>query len=197
MGGAEKVLLAVMQEVRRVRPDVQLHLLSLAAGPLVERAAALGAEVTVLPLPRGVESLGDSQLSVGGNRATRLFLILSQALRSSGEGWRYVKELRACMARIGPDLIHSNGIKTHCLAWVASPKTVPLLWHVHDFLSARPLARQLLRLAARRIAGAIAISQAVANDVKAMGIDKPIRVIPNAVDTREYVPHNGDGGILD
>src|SRR5262249_44047893 len=102
IGGAERVLLAVMKSVRSACPDAALHLLTLSDGPLVERAASLGAGVTVLPLPAALMSLGDSQLAK--RQATALSLLRS-AVGAAGEGWKYLRRFRQELRRLAPALI--------------------------------------------------------------------------------------------
>jgi glycosyltransferase involved in cell wall biosynthesis len=197
LGGAEKVLLAVMHGVRQTHPEHQLHLLTMADGPFVDRVRQLGAGVTILPLPAPLQALGDSQLAGARGRAALAFDMARQALQSSSAGLSYLRQLRRHIVHIHPDLIHSNGIKTHCLAWLAGPANIPVVWHVHDFISTRPLASRILQLASRRVASALAISQAVADDCQKAGLTCPIRVIPNTVDVHAYAPAPGDGVLLD
>jgi glycosyltransferase involved in cell wall biosynthesis len=197
LGGAEKVLLSVMKGVRETQPDASLHLLSLSDGPLLRLAAALGVHVATLPLPASLESLGDSQLTGTKGRASAAISVLSQMLTGSADAWRFLGNLRRAIRRVGPDLIHSNGIKTHCLVTLAHDGKAPVVWHVHDFLSARPLACRLLRLASRRMAAAIAISPAVSADLEILGLARRTRVIVNAVDVNEYHPGMQDGALLD
>src|SRR5262249_7161422 len=93
--------------------------------------------------------------------------------------------------------IHSNGIKTHGLAGLVKPRRASVVWHVHDFVGRRPLASRLLRWSARKMAGAIAISKAVAADVRSLWPKIPLRVIANTVDTQEFSPGPQDGALLD
>jgi glycosyltransferase involved in cell wall biosynthesis len=197
LGGAEKVLWAVMTGVRRIRPEAQLHLVALAPGPLVDRARDAGFAVTVEPLPASLASLGDSRLKGAGNPIRTAWSMAAQALTGSTSALGYLQRVRDVLRRIRPDLIHSNGIKAHCLAWLTASRKTPIVWHVHDFFSARPMARRLLRLASRGVWRAIAVSQAVADDLHSMGLTIPTQVVPNAVDVQEFQPGPGDGARLD
>ncbi len=197
LGGAEKVLLSVLKGVRQTQPDAHLHLLSLSDGPLLQRAAGLGVDVVTLPIPGSLEALGDSQLRQTNGRAARAISLLGQMLSGSADAWRFLANLRRTIRQVGPDLIHSNGIKTHCLAALAHDGKAPVVWHVHDFFNARPLARRLLRLASRRMAAAIAISPAVSTDLEALGLAQRTHVIANTVDVNEYYPALQDGALLD
>ena len=198
LGGAERVLLSVLKSVRQELPDARLHLLSLSGGPLLQHAAALGVDVATLPLPASLEALGDSQFKGCANgRATAALSLLGQMLTGSADAWRFLDNLRRTIRRVGPDLIHSNGIKTHGLVALAHEGKAPVVWHVHDFFSARPLACRMLCLASRRMAAAIAISSAVSADLEALGLGRRTCVIANAVDVNVYSPGVQDGTLLD
>jgi glycosyltransferase involved in cell wall biosynthesis len=197
IGGAEKVLWGVMTGVRRLHPEAQLHLLALAPGPLVDRAREAGFAVTVEPLPAALASLGDSRLRADGSPIRTVWSMAAQALTGSGSALGYLQRVRDVLRAIRPDLIHSNGIKAHCLAWLTASRKTPIIWHVHDFFSARPMARRLLRLASRGVRRAIAVSQAVADDLQSMGLTIPTQVVPNAVDVDEFHPGPADGAMLD
>src|SRR4051794_39616992 len=72
LGGAEICLLDMIA-VLREKPGWEIHLIVSGAGPLVERASALGARVEVLPFPPEVAALGDSR---GGSKvATALRMV--------------------------------------------------------------------------------------------------------------------------
>jgi glycosyltransferase involved in cell wall biosynthesis len=197
LGGAERVLLSVLRGVRQARSDAQLRLLSFTNGPLLDEAGALGVESALLPLPASLQALGDSQLNAAESRASAALSLLAQALAAGTDAWQFVNSLRRAVHRFAPDLIHSNGIKTHCLVALADRANALVIWHVHDFLSARPMARRLLRMASRRMAAAIAISPAVSADLEALGIARRTRVIANAVDVEKFTDVPGDGALLD
>jgi glycosyltransferase involved in cell wall biosynthesis len=196
LGGAERVLLSVLGSMRQARPDAQLHLLALADGPLLGLAARLGVRTTLLPLPAELTRLGDSQLAHGG-RARRWAALLWQTLRAAPASWGYARRLREAIRCAAPDLIHSNGIKTHLLARLAGTGGVPVVWHAHDFYSSRPVVRRLLGWARGRAAGALAISEAVARDLGEAVPGLPVRRVYNTVDTEAFSPAQGDGDWLD
>jgi glycosyltransferase involved in cell wall biosynthesis len=190
--------MTVMMGVRRACPEARLHLLVLSPGPLVDRATQAGIETTIQPLPDSLAAIGDSQVNRTGSRVRVVLSMLSKALTSGGAALSFLGRLRQTIRIIAPDLIHSNGIKTHCLVSLAAGiGDVPIVWHVHDFFGERPLARRLLRLASRRLSCAIAISKAVASDLKTLGFAAPTAVIPNVVDVNEFFPAPQDGAILD
>lgn len=189
LGGAERVLLSALAATRQARPATQCHLLSMSPGPLVDHAAELGVQTTVLPAPGGLQSFGDSRL--------RLLSLLWKGIPLSWSAWTYVRQLRRQLREIKPDLIHSNGIKSHALLWLAGSNGVPVLWHVHDFLSRRPLARRVLGRAVGKVAGAIAISNAVAEDLRAQWPQLKVTTLANAIDTRSFCPGSADSALLD
>jgi glycosyltransferase involved in cell wall biosynthesis len=72
-----------------------------------------------------------------------------------------------------------------------------LLWHVHDFVGCRPVARRLLHWARRKVSGAVAVSEAVAEDLRCLWPATRVWVIPNAVDVDEFAPAAQHGDWLD
>jgi glycosyltransferase involved in cell wall biosynthesis len=88
-----------------------------------------------------------------------------------------------------PDVIHSNGFKMHVLAARAGTPGVPVVWHVHEYLTPRPFSRILLRHHVRRVAAVVANSRSVAADlVEALGASAPVTTIHNAVDLADFSP---------
>lgn len=53
---------------------------------------------------------------------------------------------------LAPDVIHSNGLKTHILAGWARPPRTPVIWHIHDYLRLRFVSSRLLRSQAGKAA---------------------------------------------
>jgi glycosyltransferase involved in cell wall biosynthesis len=196
LGGAERSLLDVMASFRQADPAAELHLIAATDGPLLERARSLGVGVTLLPMPDCVAELGDSTLK-GLGRARAFFALAGRAVRASWPAWRYAERLRQTVAALRPGVVHSNGIKCHLLTRLARLTSCPVLWHVHDFLSSRPVTAPALRWASARIRGAIAVSQAVGGDVRDVLPRVPVDVIYNAVDTGHFMPAPADGVRLD
>ncbi len=112
-------------------------------------------------------------------------------------GYRYAQALGQRIRRLKPDLVHSNGIKTHLLCSLARTGNVPIIWHVHDFYGTRPLVKRVLKYSAGEVRGAIAISKAVAADFAKVLSRIPTQVIYNAIDVDEFSPQKGDGNWLD
>jgi glycosyltransferase involved in cell wall biosynthesis len=196
LGGAERVLLSVMAAVRRADPSAELHLLTCADGPLLDRARRAGARADVLPLPPVLAAVGDSRLH-GRGLAARAWRAFSDGVRGLPAAVRYARRLGRAVRELAPDVVHSNGIKTHLLAGLARPGGVPVVWHLHDFCGSRPLAARLLGRTGRTIAAAVAVSEAVAADARRLMPGVAVRVIANAVDVAAFAPGPGDEARLD
>jgi glycosyltransferase involved in cell wall biosynthesis len=196
IGGAERVLLAAIDGGRSYIPSARLRLILFADGPLRSEAERLGADVEVVPLPARLAKLGDSQFR-GNSHARLLTRVGRDVLGEVSAAVRFLRDLRAVLRRHAPDLIHSNGLKAHMLAALASPRGVPVLWHLHDFPSHRPVMARLLRLMSGGTAGGIAISDAVRRDASASLPGLLISVVRNAVDTIHFSPSDRDGTRLD
>ena len=194
IGGAERVLLTAMAGLRRECPDAVVRLVSLSEGPLAREATALGADVEVVRVPAALGKLGDSQQRGGWWKQGA---VAARAAAASLEGARTIARLRGAIRRFAPDLIHSNGIKTHLLSRWAAPRSVPVVWHAHDFYGMRPLAARLLRGCAARVRVVVAVSNSVASAVAAVLPGVPIATVPNAIDLDRFAPGEGDGCMLD
>ncbi|HVB78661.1 MAG TPA: glycosyltransferase family 4 protein [Candidatus Binataceae bacterium] len=194
MGGSERSLLDFMASLRAAEPRVALELIAGADGPLLEQARALGVAARALPYPRALARLGDA--GAGGDKS-RLLGTLGRASLSTPSVALYTTRLRRVLAAAAPDLIHTNGFKMHVLGAWAAPRGVPVLWHVHDYISSRPLMARLMRAHADHCAAAIANSLSVADDVRA-ACGAQLRVFPihNAVDLGRFSP-NGPALDLD
>jgi glycosyltransferase involved in cell wall biosynthesis len=184
LGGAELCLLDMMAEVRRVRPEWELALLAPSPGPLLERAAALGAEARVLAYPAAVARLGDSG---AGGRAGAALRLLAAAPALAG----YRRRLKKLIAELQPDVIHANGLKADLLCGSAGGgEPIPVIWHLHDYLGTRPMAARLARRVARQggCTLAIANSRSVAEDARVILGAVPVRTMYNALDLSEFSP---------
>ena len=107
--------------------------------------------------------LGDSRLRGGGSRAA------SQRVRGFRRSWSFVRRLKAAVDAFAPDLVHSNGIKTHLLARFAVPAARAGRLASPRLL--RPSSRWrgwLLAPGRSRVRAAVAISNAVAVDARAV-----------------------------
>lgn len=197
LGGAERCLLDMLAELRELRPQLPLRVITAEDGPLVAEAAALGALVDVVPMPAVIAKTGESRyLWKNGGRFGRAVNLMSDAVGGALTLPMYLRRLRRAIAAMQPRLIHSNGLKCHLLAGYAAPRACPIVWHMHDFLSPRPVLSKWLKRLARRPAVAIAISKAIAGDVQRALPGVPIETVYNGVDTVTFCPQ-GDNADLD
>src|SRR5262249_23768137 len=149
-------------------------------GPLAHEAERLGATVEVFALPRALANLGESAARAE-RRWRDLFVALTQLLR-------FFPGFRRMLRRKRADVILSNGLKTHLLAALAKPPTSKLVWHLHDFLSYRPVTARLLPRFRRHADLAIAISSAVASDARLILPDLRVETVLNGVQTEPFAP---------
>lgn len=185
MGGAERVLLDILALVRRSRPAWPIGLIVGNNGPLADGARALGVTTTVLPFPRDFAQLGDAGLGSAGTwvRFARL------AVGGSLSTVRYAQQLRAEVAAFAPDVVHSNGIKMHVLGALVRPSRSALIWHFHDYPSARPVTSRIIRSLRSRCSAVIAVSEHVAADIRGeLGPSVDVRTIWNSVDLSRFSP---------
>jgi glycosyltransferase involved in cell wall biosynthesis len=189
MGGAERSLLDFMASLRAAEPRATLELIAGADGALLDEARELGVEARALPYPRVLARLGDAGAAgpAGSAGQSRLLVTLGRASLSTPSVALYTTRLRRALATAAPDLIHTNGFKMHVLGSWAAPRGVPLLWHVHDYISSRPVMARLMRAHADRCAAVVANSMSVANDVRA-ACGAQLRIFPiyNAVDLGRF-----------
>src|SRR6185295_2860759 len=178
LGGAETSLLAILSSVRHAEPSWPLHLVMTAEGPLKGAAAALGVTTTVVPFPSSLAELGEHGAR---GAAAGYFRLGARLVRASAGVPAYVAQLRRAIRTVRPDVIHTNGLKMHLLAGWAAP-SVPIVWHLHDYLGSRPLTAMLLRWSSSRCAAVVANSISVAADVRD-AIGHGVKVVPiyNAV----------------
>lgn len=186
LGGAERVLLDVIESIRRSRPDWQLALICGENGPLVERAAQAGASTEVLPFPRRIRCFGDFADQTG--RCSSIAK-LAGSFRCAPGAALYVRRLRDAIARCAPHLIHANGFKMHIFSASGRPRGSSLVWHVHDYVSSRPLMSRLFRLRARHCSAIVANSGSVADDIRHLCQPEiPVHTVLNGIDLQRFSP---------
>src|SRR5258706_16133883 len=101
LGGAEAVLLDLVASFRQARPEWTLDLILPEHGIVADRAAAMGAGVHVLAMPRAISRLGDS----GFGRRWRKLLLAWRILKAVPAGLIYHRNLRRKIARLNPDVL--------------------------------------------------------------------------------------------
>ncbi|MGH7669948.1 MAG: glycosyltransferase family 4 protein [Gemmatimonadaceae bacterium] len=186
LGGAERCLLDVMQAVRCLEPSWDVTLVSSRPGPIVEHARALGIAVEVVAMPESVARLGDS---VAQDRGRGLLGLGVRTLAAVGGIMEYRRQLRRVLKRHAPDIVHTNGFKMHIMGAWSRPSGAALVWHLHDYISSRPLMVHAVRHHSRYCDAAIAVSHSVARDAAPMWRGRtPVQVVLNGVNLDEFNP---------
>jgi glycosyltransferase involved in cell wall biosynthesis len=197
LGGAERSLLFLMASLGAAKPDWQMQLVAGSGGPLIRRAAEIGVQASAIDFPRSLSRLGDAGAGGPAGRQQSHLRLVGNVGRAGVPSIAYLHRLRRTLARFAPDLIHSNGFKMHVLAAWARPAGCPLIWHIRDYVSARPFMSRLIRANAHRCTAAIANSTSVAEDLRAVCGDKlRIHRVYNGVDLSAFSP-NGSIANLD
>jgi glycosyltransferase involved in cell wall biosynthesis len=180
MGGAETSLYELLASVRNAERDWDLWLVLGEDGPLAQRARGLGVQVIVAPFPPGLATLGDA--------GQRPVLLLWSLLRAAAGIALYHRRLGNICRMIQPDVIHTNGFKMHLLCTWMRPGQTAVVWHIHDYVSARPLMRRLLRWRRKHCTAAIANSRSVAADLRALLPGVRIAPIYNGINFERFAP---------
>jgi len=186
LGGAETSLLEIMASLHAAAPEWEIHLVLGEDGPFADEARARGAQVTVEPFPAALARLGDSR--------RHPLMAIGNLLRAAGSARSYRRRLARILKKLRPDAIHTNGFKMHVLGAWARPRSTPLIWHIHDYVSTRRLMSRLLRLFRRACSMAVVNSQSVASDVQTVLPNLKVVPIYNAIDLQRFSP---DGSRLD
>ncbi len=191
LGGSEGMLLQIARQLARTRPSWEQHLILPGDGPLAPLARAAGMNTIALPMPASLARLGEWGLRTGspGRAGVRL-------VRAALDLPSYERGMRATLDRIRPDVVHSNGFKAHVVSARTHDPSRALVWHMHEYVAARPVTRSLLRRYANRCAAIVTNSASVAADVRAVVGAADIRTIYNAVDLDRFSPQ-GRGADLD
>lgn len=189
IGGAEASLLDILASMRAGQPDWSLHLLAGDDGPLHSRAEALGVSSTVMPLPLALAEIGDAGAGGPAGKHVSKAKLLYQLLKSAPATAKYLRQLRLFMRALSPDVVHSNGFKMHVLSACAKTRSMPLVWHIHDYLKPRPVMAKLMRHLSGRCALAIANSESVAEDLRSTcGARLAVQTIYNCIDVEKFSP---------
>jgi glycosyltransferase involved in cell wall biosynthesis len=88
-------------------------------------------------------------------------------------------------------------MKHHVLGALARRAGAPLVWHLRDLVTPRPLMARALRLVRGRVAGAIAISDAVREDAEAALPGLRCARVYDGIDVEAFSPGSEDPGLLD
>jgi glycosyltransferase involved in cell wall biosynthesis len=179
IGGAERVLLTLVERVLRCRPDWQLGLLAFEPGPLIASAREAGAEADVLHAPAALLRLGES--GAGGG------WFAADLARAAWPTTRYAGRVAARVCAWRPDVLHTNGLKAHVIGARCPLRAGAVLWHIHEHVGRRRLSSALLRVHAKRVARVVAVSESVATDIRGvLGTGLATRTILNGIDTERF-----------
>ena len=189
LGGSEIALLEIVRGLRAVRPDWRLDVILPGAGPLHDRATASGAHCTIVELPGALARIGESVAMRRGWSAAAT-VALGARLCAVAAAWpSYERRLRRVLRALRPDVLHTNGLKAHVAGTRAAQPGTAVIWHIHEYVTRRPVTRALLRKHAAGCRAVIANSDSVARDLAA-ALEAPrlLTVIHNAVDLDRFAP---------
>ncbi len=140
-GGAERSLFDIMRN-----PHVRPLLIVPAEGPVSARAAAEGIPFEVLDF--------------GQVAAIRRPISPASVWAAAGDWRRAAQGLKAIVRRHGINLVHSNGMKAHCIAALSRRiGGAPALFHVRD-IAVRPTERLIWRALPRAADQVVLVSRA-------------------------------------
>ncbi|WP_422931945.1 glycosyltransferase family 4 protein [Singulisphaera sp. PoT] len=191
IGGAEMCLLDILAQVREARPSWELKVILGDDGPLKTAIVGMGIPCEALPYPASLAGMGDAG-GKEGQAGQKNKGPLAKAARLGSVGlasMSYLASLKHLIRREAPDIVQTNGMKAHVLAAWAVSRGVPLIWHLHEYLSNRPMMVKLLRASTRRSISAVAVSKSVADDARAVLGDRvKVGTIYNALDLNHFSP---------
>jgi glycosyltransferase involved in cell wall biosynthesis len=171
-------------------PLWRLHLIAGGDGELADKARDLGVATTILPIPPELARTGDAGAGGPAGNNTSLSRVMLRLGVAAPAFMKYVRGLACAIRSIAPDLVHTNGFKMHLLGAWAAPPRMPMLWHIHDFVRARPLMARLLPLHWRHGTCVVANSHSVADDVFcALRGRVAVHTVYNAVDLARFSAH--------
>ena len=114
-------------------------------GAVPDRCRTMGFDVVELPFPAALNTFGESGATAHRRGSANRARLAATALRAGIALPGYLRSLRAVMRRVNATVVHSNGLKAHVAAALAKPAGTRLVWHLHEYLSSRPLTATLLR----------------------------------------------------
>ncbi len=142
LGGAEIALARLLDALPPGEFAVTTILFS--DGPLVRVLRDAGHRVVIVPLDPAVRDLGRAEAAMG-----------SGAVKAALQSGPFLARLAGRVARVRPDVIHTTSLKADLLGMnVAKLTRTPLVWHIHDRISADYLpsrTARVFRALARRV----------------------------------------------
>ncbi len=182
LGGSETALLAMLKGIRQVDPSPELHVIAGQDGPLLSLLSQHDVTGHVLPFGQALAQHGEKR------RSSTALSGLQASAASAQAAMQYTFDLRKRLHQLQPELVHSNGIKMHLLSAWCAPASIPVIWHIHDYVQSRPQTSRLLRVSAWRPSAAITNSYSVGDDLRRVCPALRARTIYNAVDTERFSP---------
>jgi glycosyltransferase involved in cell wall biosynthesis len=174
LGGAEQSLLTFLRASGGTGLETTVILPR--QGRLADALTSLGIRWRVVPPPLAL--LKQSRWLRAGSVALAALLPFELP--------PYVTALAAAVRREAPDVIYSNGVKSHLLASVIAPGLgVPAVWHVRDFLGGRLMARLADQVPTKIITNSRAVAAHLARHMRH---PEKLHVVHNAVDCTAFSP---------
>jgi glycosyltransferase involved in cell wall biosynthesis len=179
VSGAERMLLMILSRINREAFDPIV--LCPEQGPLSNMVSELGVPVKI------VSSL-----------KARFTWRVDQLAHHCKSFLRVIRQLRATVTTINPDLVHANSIRAGLVATAATVGLgTRIVWHLHDMLPRHPLST-LIRLFAFLSSRTrmIAVSESVSRNFRGhlpSVMRKRIGVVLNAIDVDNFTPDNTAG----
>jgi glycosyltransferase involved in cell wall biosynthesis len=187
--------LTLLAALVRLESSWAMTVIAPAAGPVVDRCADLGIRTVVLPYPAALSALGESGATGSRRRSANQARLVADGVRAAVTLPGYIARLRRALLEAEATAVHTNGLKAHIAGALARPDGARLVWHLHEYVRARPLTARLLRLLGSRPDAMVANSDSVLTDAAAaFGRSDRLRRIYNAVDLSRFAP---DGPALD
>lgn len=189
LGGSEAALLNMIAGLKTARPGWDFQVIVPGSGPLKAHLELAGARCSVVRMPAQLACLGESA-AIGARPGVGARLILGMRLCATATTLPgYEARLRRALAEFHPHILHTNGFKAHVLGARVRRPHERLVWHLHEYVSPRPVTRRLLQRYAGRCDAILANSASVAADAQCMNADaRRMHVVHNAVDLERFSP---------
>ena len=180
----------MVASLREQCPQCQITVILGDTGLLERKLDSLDASILLVPLPKALALIGDAGAGGPAGAEVSRWGVVMRLAGAVPAIALYLRRLSAAICRAAPDVIHSNGFKMHLLGTWAAPHRAPIIWHLHDFVSLRPLIPRFLKLALHRCSGIIANSQSVARDLLLTFLSAPpVHTVYPAIDLNNFTPH--------
>ena len=147
-GGAETSLLTMLTALRALEPSWRITVVTPGPGPLAHRCRVLRFAVAELPFPAALALLGESGAVEARGTVPGGLRFAWQALAAAVSLPGYLRRLRAVVRDARATVVHTNGLKAHIAAALASDST---LSELATMASARRASRRIRRIDRRRL----------------------------------------------